>query len=26
LDRERQQSDILICISRSKSPVLVLDW
>ena len=26
LDQARQQSEILICISRSKSPVLVLDW
>ena len=26
LDSTRQQSEILICISRSKSPVLVLDW
>jgi phthalate 4,5-dioxygenase reductase subunit len=26
LDSKRQQSEILICISRSKSPVLVLDW
>jgi phthalate 4,5-dioxygenase reductase subunit len=26
LDSTRQQSEILICISRSKSSVLVLDW
>jgi len=26
LDSTRQQKEILICISRSKSPVLVLDW
>ena len=26
LDSTRQESEILICISRSKSPILVLDW